>query len=136
MDPVLRDRVRAFFDDVPAALVVYVFGSVARSTDRPTSDVDVAVLFDETPPSTLMGPRLSLEGRLARTLGSETDLVVLNTAPADLVHRVLRDGELVVDRDRSRRIQFEVARRNEYFDLQRIRDEYRRVPVRASVPPR
>lgn len=136
MDPVLRDRVRAFFDEVPAALAVYVFGSTARGTARSGSDVDVAVLFDETPASTLMGPRLSLEGRLAKTLDSEADLVVLNTASADLVHRVLRDGELVVERDRSRRIQFEVSKRNEYFDLQPIRDEYRRMTARTPAAPR
>jgi hypothetical protein len=44
-----------------------------------------------------------------------------------------RDGDLLVDRDPSRRIRFEVGRRNEYFDLQPIRDAYRRVPARASA---
>ena len=133
MDPVLRDRVRVFFEAVPAALAVYVFGSAARGTEGPGSDVDVAVLFDESPPSTLMGPRLSLEGRLAATIGRQVDLVVLNTAAADLVHRVLRDGDLVIERDRSRRIAFEVAKRNEYFDLQPIRDEYRRTGARTPA---
>jgi hypothetical protein len=66
-------------------------------------------------------------GRLEHAIGRPVDLVVLNTASADLVHRVLRDGHVVVDRDRPRRIRFEVARRNEYFDLQPIRDAYRRV---------
>jgi len=127
MDSVLRDRIRATFEGVPETVAVYVFGSVARDTDGPASDVDVAVLFDQAPASTLMGPRLSLEGRLEQALGRPVDLVVLNTAPADLVHRVLRDGDLVVERDRPRRIRFEVARRNEYFDLQPIRDAYRRV---------
>jgi predicted nucleotidyltransferase len=133
MDPVLRERVRACFDAVPAALAVYIFGSVARGTAGPKSDIDVAVLFDQNPPSTLMGPRLSLEGDLAQALGRPADLVVLNTASADLVHRVLRDGDLVIERDRSRRIRFEVAKRNEYFDLQRIRDEYRRMVARMPA---
>jgi predicted nucleotidyltransferase len=136
MDAALRDRIRATFEDVPEAVAVYVFGSVARDADGPASDVDVAVLFDRTPASTLMGPRLSLEGRLERAIGRPVDLVVLNTASADLVHRVLRDGDLVVDRDRPRRIRFEVARRNEYFDLQPIRDEHRRVARRRGVPHR
>ena len=38
-----------------------------------------------------------------------------------------RDGRLVVDRDRSRRIAFEVLARNEYFDLEPVRREYRRL---------
>jgi predicted nucleotidyltransferase len=127
MNAALRDRIRATFEDVPEVVAVYVFGSVARDSAGPASDVDVAVLFHRAPASTLMGPRLSLEGRLEQALGRPVDLVVLNTASADLVHRVLRDGDLVVDLDRSRRIRFEVARRNEYFDLQPILDAYRRV---------
>jgi uncharacterized protein len=51
---------------------------------------------------------------------------VLNEAPADLVHRVLRDGQLIFEADRSARIRFEVRRRNEYFDLLPILTEYRR----------
>ena len=105
---------------------------IARVVEGTADDVDVAVLFDETPSSTLMGPRLSLEGRLAEALGCRVDLTVLNTAPANLVHRVLRDGDLVLERDRSRRIRFEVAKRNEYFDLQPIRDEYRRSAIRRA----
>jgi hypothetical protein len=38
MDPVLRDQARAFFGEVPAALAVYMFGSIARGTASPGSD--------------------------------------------------------------------------------------------------
>lgn len=129
----LRERVRAFFDAEPAAVAVYLFGSTARGDVGPTSDVDVAVLFDAPPASTLMGPGLSLAGRLEQLLGTRVDLIVLNKASADLVHRVLRDGDLLVDRDPGRRIRFEVARRNEYFDLQPIRDAYRRVSTSTTA---
>jgi uncharacterized protein YutE (UPF0331/DUF86 family)/predicted nucleotidyltransferase len=132
MDPAIGERVRTVFDNVPAVVAVYVFGSVARGSDGPASDIDVAVLMDETPPSTLMGPRLTLEGRLEQALERPLDLVILNTASADLVHRVIRDGDLLIDRDRVRRIRFEVANRNEYFDLQPVRDAYRRLG-RAAI---
>ena len=49
-------------------------------------------------------------------------LVVLNEAPCDLVHRVLRDGRL----DRAARVRFEVRSRNEYFDMDPVRRAYRR----------
>jgi hypothetical protein len=35
----------------------------------------------------------------------------------------------LVERDRSARIRFEVRSRNDYFDMQPIRDEYRRRPT-------
>jgi uncharacterized protein len=126
MNEAIRDRLAAFFAaEASGVVAAYLFGSTVTGRDTAASDVDVAVLFAEAPEAALMGPALTLEGELERLLGRRVDLVSLNTAPADLVHRVLRTGELVFDRDPARRIRFEVARRNEYFDLQPILRDYR-----------
>jgi predicted nucleotidyltransferase len=109
----------------------YLFGSAARGTAGPRSDVDVAVLYERTPPATLEGLPLDLEGRLERLLGCPAQVVVLNTAPVGLVHRVLRDGVLLLDRDPRARIRFEVRARNEFFDLQPILARYRGWPAPA-----
>jgi hypothetical protein len=53
------------------------------------------------------------------------DVIVLNDAPIDLRSRVLRDGRLLLDRDRSARIAFEVRTRNEAFDFAPILARYR-----------
>lgn len=127
MATALDAKLTAFFDAAPhGAVAVYVFGSVARGDDDESSDLDVAVLFDEPPEARLTGGRLSIEGELERTLRRPVDVVVLNEASADLVHRILRDGRIVLDRDRAARLRFEVQRRNEYFDLEPIRRAYRR----------
>ena len=99
---------------------------------NPGSDVDLGVLFPQDPPLTLEGLALDLEGDLERTLGAPVQLVVLNRAPADLVHRVLRDGILIMDLDSSLRIRFEVQKRNEYFDLLPHLDRYRRFERQVS----
>jgi uncharacterized protein len=104
---------------------VYLFGSQARGDARAASDVDVAVLFRESPSATLEGLRFDLAGALEARLRRPVDLVVLNHASADLVHRVLRDGLIIVERDRSARIRFEVRARNDYFDLALVRARYR-----------
>lgn len=109
-------------EDVAAA---YVFGSTARGSARPDSDVDVAMLPSSARRGTLESLHLDLEGELERLLGREVQLVVLDRAPPDLVHRVLLDGVLVCDRDRSKRIAFEVRARNEYFDMLPILERYR-----------
>ena len=120
-------EVRRFFELHGGGVVaVYVFGSVGRGEDRPRSDVDVGVLLQHSPQPTLEGQPLELAEVLEEALGRDVDLVVLNEAPADLVHRVLRDGQLVFETDRSARIRFEVRRRNEYFDLLPMLTEYRR----------
>ena len=123
----LVDRLAAFFASQPATVVAaYLYGSQARGDATPASDVDIAVLFDAPPAATLDGPQLTLQSDVERQLGCPVDVVVLNTASADLVHRVLRDGVVILDRDRAVRLRFEVARRNEYFDLEPVRRAYRR----------
>jgi len=117
---------RYFAENPSGAVAAWLYGSVARGTARADSDVDVAVLFEEDPASTLDAGPLDLEGELERLLARSTQVVSLNRAPVDLVHRVLRDGILVCDRDRSRRIRFEVRARNEYFDLLPHLQRYRR----------
>jgi hypothetical protein len=71
----------------------------------------------------------AIESRIARVVGRPAQVVVLNTAPAGLIHRVLRDGVLLLDRAPGARIRFEVKARNEFFDLQPILTRYRRRPV-------
>lgn len=119
----LHDFFAAHGDGLVAA---YLFGSVARGTASPASDVDIAILVDKDPPRTFEALPLGLEGDLERVLGRRTQVVVLNRAPVDLVHRVLRDGQLLCERDRSARIRFEVRARAEYFDLLPVLRRYRR----------
>lgn len=111
-------------------LTAYLFGSFARGTARRDSDVDVAVLFAERIDPRLGGPLDELRDAIERACHRPCDLIDARAAPADLVHRVLRDGILVAERDRSARIAFEVARRNEYFDLLPYLQEYRRARTR------
>ena len=118
----------AFFaprgDDVAAA---WLFGSRARGEERPDSDLDVAVLLAQDPPDGLDGLRFDLAEALSAALpGQSIDLLVLNRAPVDLVHRVLRDGILLSEADPTRRVAFVVRKRNEYWDLLPYLREYRR----------
>ena len=107
-------------------VAAFLFGSFARGTDSEASDVDIAVLLRTVPPGHLQDLRFILEGSLERALGRTVQVVILNRAPPDLIHRVLRDGRILVDRDRAARIRFEVRARNEYFDLLPTLNRYRR----------
>ena len=123
---------REFFAAQPGEIIAaYLFGSVARGTAAARSDVDLAVLYAAAPPATLEGLPLDLESRIEQLVSRPAQVIVLNTAPAGLVHRVLRDGVLLLDRDPNARIRFEVRARNEFFDLQPVLARYRRPPVPA-----
>lgn len=110
----------------------YLFGSVARGTARPDSDVDVGILYSESPPLSLDGLGLDLEEEMERALGLPVQVVVLNRADVDLAIRVLRDGRLLVDRDRSKRVGFEVRVRFEFWDLEPYLRLYRRLEARSA----
>ncbi|HET9955205.1 MAG TPA: nucleotidyltransferase domain-containing protein [Polyangiaceae bacterium] len=105
---------------------VYLFGSQARGTARPDSDVDLGLLYVDPPESTLLAQPFLLEAELSVALGRPVQCVVMNEAPPDLVHRILRDQQLLLDRDPALRVRFEVAARNRYFDLKPFLDRYRR----------
>ncbi len=129
----IERRLGSFFAARPDGIAAaYLFGSLGRGTAGSESDVDVAVLFKRRPPAALNAPPLVLEGDLERLLGRCVDLVVLNSAPPDLVHRILRDGRILFEGDRSARIAFEVRVRNEYFDLLPFLRRYRKRERAAS----
>lgn len=130
LDPihVLSDALGRTGDELVCA---YVFGSVARGSALPTSDVDVAVLLRTIPEDPFDKLGLRLAGDLERSIRCPVDVVVLNRAPVDLVHRVLRDGIIVLDRDPAARIRFEVSARNAYFDLKPHLDRYRRAALQG-----
>lgn len=129
----LIERLEGFFRRRPEGLVaVYLFGSRSRGVGGEGSDVDLGLLFAEEPPAVLGGPAERIADAVERELGLPVEAVVLNRAPADLVHRVLRDGVLVLETDRSARVSFEVARRREYLDLLPVLREYRHGARTAS----
>ncbi len=124
----VETQLRDYFSKQPQGVVAaYLFGSFGRATAGPASDVDVAVLYSTSLPSTLDSPVFTQEGDLERILGRPSQVIALNAAPADLVHRVLRDGRLVFEGNRSARIAFEVKSRNEYFDLLPFLRRYRKL---------
>ena len=121
------ESLRASLLDTAGVVTAYLFGSMARGDGSAESDVDVAILLDHQPRPSLESMTLDLEARLERLLGRPVQIVVLNRASPDLVHRVLRDGQILVDRDRPRRLRFEVQARNEYFDIAPVLRRYREV---------
>lgn len=98
----------------------WLFGSVARGTPGPASDVDVGILYREAPPRTLagIGRVFGFEEELAEATDLPIQIVNLNQAPVDLIVRVLREGMLLLDRDSLRRIDFETRSRSEFWDLE------------------
>jgi predicted nucleotidyltransferase len=104
----------------------YLFGSRARGEAQPDSDVDVAVLLAPGVPRGWPLAELKIQTALEALSPLSFDVISLADAPPDLVHRILRDGRVVHDADRARRIAFEIRARNEFWDIEPILERYRR----------
>ena len=114
----MLERIRTAVVTAPEEVVaVYLYGSYARGTATAASDVDLGLLLTAPPAPKLGNALRGVETALEERIGRQVEAVALNRAAPDLVHRVLRDGVILLDRDRSARISFEVQARNEYFDL-------------------
>lgn len=122
------DTLRRYFANRGEVIAAYLFGSVARGDSHATSDVDVGVLLARGRMRTLEDyePVFTIQNDLERLLGRKVDVVPMNHAALDLLHRILRDGTVVHDRDPRQRVAFELKTRTEYFDWLPILRRYRR----------
>lgn len=114
------ERLKAFFSTQPQVELAYLFGSTARGTTGPMSDVDVAVRFAPGAAHTL-DESLKIRDALCRYLGSDRiDFVNLDQASPVLRFNVIRDGVLLKGDD-DVRVPFEVKVMSEYFDTHALR---------------
>lgn len=110
----------------PSAVAVYYFGSAASGHAGPLSDIDVAVLLDESDSARETWGRL--RDALCRALRTErVDLILLSETPPPLAYRIIRDGHLVFCRDEKRRQVFETGTVMRYLDFKPLRDQAFRV---------
>lgn len=128
MDPVEPVELAKVFRNHGVA-VAYLFGSRAAGTEGPTSDHDVAVLFDAPGPALDATVRLGVD--LAAVLGTDVDVVDLDRATLELAGRVAtEEGRLVYVDDEVRRVRFEVDARLRWIEFRPVVQELSRSYLR------
>ena len=78
---------------VPGLELAYVFGSIARGTERPQSDIDIAV---QAPKALSAAELLALHRAVSAATGRSVDVVDLRRAGHPLLGEILRDGARLV----------------------------------------
>jgi predicted nucleotidyltransferase len=102
---------------------LWLFGSEAQGTARPDSDVDLAALFKGNPTPVEV---FEAQGELAAILGRDVDLVNLDRVSPILARQVLRNGQLMIDRNPKRRYAFFSRTISMYEDMKIQRREVER----------
>jgi predicted nucleotidyltransferase len=102
---------------IPEVIAIYQFGSRARGTDRPASDLDLAVLAPKPIPHE---QRFSLAQELAIQVHRDVDLLDLRTASTVMKMQVLTTGQCLETRDQRAKAEFEMYA---YADYARLNEE-------------
>ncbi|CUH97865.1 hypothetical protein P22_4013 [Propionispora sp. 2/2-37] len=99
----------------------WLFGSVAKGTIRKDSDIDIAILFQHNlSAAERFDLRLEIMDGAEALTGIRTDVIDMESAPLFLQYQVRKTGKLLVEKDRQRRVEFDVRSRREYFDFQPV----------------
>jgi hypothetical protein len=114
----IEAKLRDFFamQDIKLAFLI---GSYAMGTDRPDSDVDIAVLFGR---SFDVKQVLDLKEQLTELVGADVDLVVLDNVGSVMKMQALKTG-ILLHAEKGVYEQFFVSTINEYDDLKYCRRE-------------
>ena len=112
---------------VPGLIALYRFGSQAKGTVRPDSDIDLAVLaHNPIPPM----HRFELAQELAIQLHRDVDLVDLRTASTVMRMQVISTGECLDAPNEPTRREFEMY---VFSDYARLNEERREILKRISA---
>ena len=105
----------------PDAANALLFGSRARGSERPDSDVDVAVELIRGAPRDVRALG-GLAARLEAATGCSIGLVLLDEASPPLAYRIFRNGRLLVERDHAALVACKARAILDYLDFKPVED--------------
>jgi predicted nucleotidyltransferase len=117
-------RIIRYFRDRAEVSALYVFGSSAKNRKTRESDIDIAVMIDESGLKKINFERFrkiyyeASPGFSVRPV----DIVILNAAPPFLKYQVLKTGRVLFDKRRKLRARFTERAITEYLDYKPIED--------------
>ena len=113
----LEQKLREYFFEVEGVTLAYLFGSTVRGEANRLSDIDIAVLFDDTLlQKEAFDLQLELIGELTGLLKTNNvDLVIINDSPLLLTYNIIREG-IILKSDEPVRVKFETKIMSRYLD--------------------
>jgi len=126
------ERIIRYFKGTDEVSASYIFGSAGKGKTTGESDIDIAVLIDESKLKKKNFELLKRKYYAASPAFSmrPVDIVILNTAPPFLKYQILKTGRILFDRSRKLRVRFTERAITEYLDYKPIEDIYLKAVAR------
>ena len=128
----MLDVLRRVLESEPDVVNALLFGSRARGTERPDSDVDVAVELTHGAARDVRSLG-GLAARLESAAGRPVGLVLLDEAPPSLAYRVFRDGRLLVEGDHAALVARKARAILDYLDFKPVEELCAEGVLRAAA---
>lgn len=112
----VKNKIISYFKYKKEVDLVYLFGSMAKNQLTSKSDIDLAVLFTDEKIN-----QFSLQGKYTEELtglfDKNVDVVNLNASDAAFSYRVVSEGKLVYERNKTAGFHLIIGLIRRYFDL-------------------
>ena len=93
----IAKKICSFFNKYPEVVAVYLFGSYARGREQRDSDLDLAILLDQTALPRLNKLKRKFTADLARILRKDLHLVIMNSAGEELIKQIFKYGRCIMN---------------------------------------
>jgi predicted nucleotidyltransferase len=129
LPPDIETRIPALLDRItkePGMVALYAFGSLASGNLKPLSDLDFGILISrEFDTHERFDVYLDLIGTFTQELGiHEVDLVMMNDAPVQFSHNIVKCGNLIHCWDKAGLVDFIEKTNKLYLDFRFFRDAF------------
>jgi len=106
-------------------VAAYLYGSTVKGYAGRDSDIDVGLLLREDFEADALYPaRVAREIEESCRVGRDADVRILNGRSFRFLYQVLRDGEIVFQRDEEERVKFEMYVVSRYLDFKPFYEQY------------
>jgi predicted nucleotidyltransferase len=113
-------KIKIMLDKIDVIIAVYLFGSVAINKQNSLSDIDIAVLLKKN--VNYFDYKLRIHHDIARLTKKEADVIVLNAVHnLYLIDSIINKGILLIDKDREKRIDYELSLSHAILDYKAFR---------------
>ena len=95
----IHENIKSFFENEKDIVAVYLFGSYAGGKERTSSDVDLAILFDNRDRETVNQRLDKYLVALSRNLRKDVHLTTMDFAGEEILKQIFKKGKCVVVND-------------------------------------